>query len=59
VLAGPLFGLAQHFGYRLAYVMTTALCLAGLLMLFVHRGPGARTGGTDSVAGHRRPDMTG
>jgi SET family sugar efflux transporter-like MFS transporter len=33
VLAAPLFGLAQHFGYRLAYAMATALCLAGLLLL--------------------------
>ena len=33
VLAGPLFGLSQHFGYRLAYLMATALCLAGLLLL--------------------------
>jgi MFS transporter, SET family, sugar efflux transporter len=33
VLAGPLFGLAQQFGYRLAYAMATALCLAGLLLL--------------------------
>jgi SET family sugar efflux transporter-like MFS transporter len=33
VLAGPLFGLAQHFGYRLAYVMATGLCLGGLVLL--------------------------
>jgi SET family sugar efflux transporter-like MFS transporter len=37
VLAGPLFGLSQHFGYRLAYVMATGLCLAGLLLLIVTR----------------------
>ena len=37
VLAGPLFGLSQHFGYRLAYVMATGLCLAGLLLLVVTR----------------------
>jgi len=37
VLAGPLFGLAQQFGYRLAYAMATALCLAGLLLLAVVR----------------------
>jgi SET family sugar efflux transporter-like MFS transporter len=54
VLAGPLFGLAQHFGYRLAYVICFALCLAGLLLLVVYRGQRARTGGTDSPAGDRR-----
>jgi SET family sugar efflux transporter-like MFS transporter len=37
VLAGPLFGLAQHFGYRLAYVMATGLCLGGLLLLIAIR----------------------
>jgi MFS transporter, SET family, sugar efflux transporter len=42
VLAGPLFGLAQHFGYRLAYVMTTALCVAGLALLVLYRGPRAQ-----------------
>jgi MFS transporter, SET family, sugar efflux transporter len=55
VLAGPLFGLAQHFGYRLAYVMTTVLCLAGLVMLVVYRGPRARSRGTDPAARDRRP----
>ncbi len=39
VLAGPLFGLSQHFGYRLAYVITTGLCVAGLLVLTRHRRP--------------------
>jgi SET family sugar efflux transporter-like MFS transporter len=33
MLAGPLFGLSQHFGYRLAFVFASALCLAGLLLL--------------------------
>ncbi|MEU7903708.1 sugar efflux transporter [Actinoplanes sp. NPDC049118] len=37
MLAGPLFGLAQHFDYRLAYVLCTALCAAGLLLLIVVR----------------------
>jgi SET family sugar efflux transporter-like MFS transporter len=37
MLAGPLFGLAQHFGHRLAYRLCTALCLAGLLLLIVVR----------------------
>ena len=33
MLAGPLFGTAQHAGFRLAYVMGTALCALGLLLL--------------------------
>lgn len=33
VLAAPLFGLAQHFGFRLAYGMNLGLCAAGLLLL--------------------------
>jgi MFS transporter, SET family, sugar efflux transporter len=37
MLAGPLFGLAQHFGFRLAYGMSTALCAAGLLLLVLTR----------------------
>jgi SET family sugar efflux transporter-like MFS transporter len=36
-LAGPFFGLGQHFGYRLPYAIATALCLAGLLILLVLR----------------------
>jgi SET family sugar efflux transporter-like MFS transporter len=55
VLAGPLFGLAQHFGYRLAYVLCTALSLAGLALLVGYRGSRARTGRTDTTAGNRRP----
>jgi SET family sugar efflux transporter-like MFS transporter len=51
VLAGPMFGLAQHFGYRLAYVLATALCLAGLLQLAFQRAEGPRTGRTLSSAG--------
>jgi SET family sugar efflux transporter-like MFS transporter len=35
VLSGPLFGLAQHFGYRLAYVSATTMCLVGVLLLAV------------------------
>lgn len=31
MLSGPLFGLAQHSGYRLAYVFGIGLCAAGLL----------------------------
>jgi SET family sugar efflux transporter-like MFS transporter len=37
MLAGPLFGVAQHFDYRLAYWLCTALCAAGLLLLIVVR----------------------
>jgi SET family sugar efflux transporter-like MFS transporter len=63
VVAGPLFGLAQHFGYRLSYVMATGLCVAGLLLLVTarntdrtrYRGSDASTGRTDTVARDRRP----
>jgi SET family sugar efflux transporter-like MFS transporter len=69
MLSAPLFGLAQHFGYRLAYGMDLVLCLLGLILLAVVRprstgsiGRGgrlrlgrARTGGTDAAAGDRRP----
>jgi SET family sugar efflux transporter-like MFS transporter len=63
VIAGPMFWLAQHFGYRLAYLMATGLCLAGLLLLVLvrntgatrYRGSGARAGRTDAPAGDRRP----
>lgn len=37
MLAGPLFGLAQHFDYRLAYWLCAGLCLAGLLLLILVR----------------------
>jgi SET family sugar efflux transporter-like MFS transporter len=37
ILAGPLFGLTQHFGYRLAYGIGTGLCAAGLLILLIAR----------------------
>ncbi|WP_305788578.1 sugar efflux transporter [Symbioplanes lichenis] len=37
MLAGPLFGLAQGFGWRFAYWMCAGLCLVGLLMLVVLR----------------------
>ncbi|MFI5936002.1 sugar efflux transporter [Actinoplanes sp. NPDC051494] len=57
MLAGPLFGLSQQFGYRLAYWISAALCAAGLLVL-VGIGYGerrARTGRADSPSWHRRP----
>jgi SET family sugar efflux transporter-like MFS transporter len=37
ILAGPLFGLSQRFGYRLAFVFASALCAVGLLLLIVTR----------------------
>jgi SET family sugar efflux transporter-like MFS transporter len=58
MLAGPLFGLAQNFGFRWAYAISTALCLAGLVVLMIAprlRLRSARTGGADTVAGNRRP----
>jgi MFS transporter, SET family, sugar efflux transporter len=37
MLAGPLFGLAQSNGFRLAYAMCLALCVVGLVLLVVAR----------------------
>jgi SET family sugar efflux transporter-like MFS transporter len=37
VLAGPLFGISQQFGYRLAYVISATLCVLGLLVLVITR----------------------
>lgn len=37
ILSAPLFGLAQHFGYRLAYVLATVLSTLGLLVLLLTR----------------------
>jgi SET family sugar efflux transporter-like MFS transporter len=37
VLAGPLFGLAQAFGFRWAFVFSVVLCGAGLAILLVVR----------------------
>ncbi|MFC0531735.1 sugar efflux transporter [Phytohabitans kaempferiae] len=42
ILAGPLFGLAQHLGYRYAYVIGAALCAAGLLLLLMTSPPTPR-----------------
>ncbi|GID32604.1 sugar efflux transporter [Paractinoplanes brasiliensis] len=40
VLAAPAFGLAQHFGFRLAYGLNLALCVLGLaLILFARPRP--------------------
>jgi SET family sugar efflux transporter-like MFS transporter len=43
VLAGPLFGLAQSTGYRLAYVLGLGLCVGGLALLLVARPALRRT----------------
>lgn len=43
MLTGPLFGLSQHFGFRLAYTMGAALCTAGLLLLVVSGSSARRT----------------
>jgi SET family sugar efflux transporter-like MFS transporter len=40
MLAGPLFGVAQHFGFRLAYGMGIGLSIAGLLLVLAARPPG-------------------
>lgn len=37
IVAGPLFGLAQANGYRLAYVMSLGLCVLGFLLLLATR----------------------
>ena len=45
ILVGPLFGLAQHFGYRYAYAAAATLCLTGaVLLLTAHRKPGGTRG---------------
>lgn len=44
MLAGPLFGLAQHAGFRLAYVINLGLTVLGLILLSVAR-PGRSPGG--------------
>jgi MFS transporter, SET family, sugar efflux transporter len=35
MVAGPIFGVVQHFGYRLAYGFGAGLCSTGLLVLVV------------------------
>jgi SET family sugar efflux transporter-like MFS transporter len=42
MLAAPLFGVSQHFGFRLAYVMGAVLCAGGLLVLLLARPQSAR-----------------
>nr|MDT0659178.1 sugar efflux transporter [Micromonospora sp. DSM 115978] len=63
IMAAPLFGLAQQFGYRLAYVFATVLCAVGLLLLLLTRPdcrPPGRAGtvaGAHPVAERGRPSM--
>ena len=38
ILAAPLFGLAQHFGFRLAYGINLGLAVIGLVMLLASAG---------------------
>jgi SET family sugar efflux transporter-like MFS transporter len=42
ILAGPLLGMAQHFGYRYAYAAGVVLCAAGLLLLLTTHRPARR-----------------
>jgi SET family sugar efflux transporter-like MFS transporter len=42
ILSGPLFGLAQHLGYRWAFAMNFGLCGLGLLLLTATRPAGRR-----------------
>ncbi len=43
VLAAPAFGLAQHFGFRLAYGLNLGLCVLGLILLIIAGRREART----------------
>jgi SET family sugar efflux transporter-like MFS transporter len=40
MLAGPLFGVAQHFGFRWAFGMGIALTATGFLLVLLARPPG-------------------
>jgi SET family sugar efflux transporter-like MFS transporter len=43
ILSAPLFGLAQEFGFRLAYGLNLGLTAFGLILLMVFRPPVSRT----------------
>lgn len=47
MLAGPLFGLAQRFDFRLAYGISTGLCVLGLVLLLLTRPRPAATDGPE------------
>jgi SET family sugar efflux transporter-like MFS transporter len=51
VLAGPIFGLAQEFGFRWAYVINVGLCVTGLAVLLVARPPARSPASTGPTAG--------
>ena len=53
ILAGPAFGLAQHFGFRLAYGMNLGLCVVGLLLM-IAAGRRASTGRPEPVIAQLR-----
>ena len=53
VLAGPIFGLAQEFGFRWAFVINLGLCVAGLGVLLVARPPARLPTPTGSTEGQR------
>ncbi|MBG0560477.1 sugar efflux transporter [Actinoplanes sp. NEAU-A11] len=44
ILAAPLFGLAQEFGFRLAYGLNLGLSALGLLLLLIFRPPASNSG---------------
>nr|WP_296069900.1 sugar efflux transporter [uncultured Actinoplanes sp.] len=53
VLAAPAFGLAQHFGFRLAYGMNLGLCVLGLLLVVGAGGRRAVSRPATLVSEHR------
>ncbi|MFD2762839.1 sugar efflux transporter [Micromonospora eburnea] len=55
MLAGPLLGLAQHYGFRLAYGVSAVLCAAGLLLLLVVRPPATGRVAPAYAGGTARP----
>ncbi len=50
MLSGPLLGLAQHFGYRLAYAMAAGLCAIGFTLLCALPRPRSIAGPRPDVA---------
>ncbi|MBN1172516.1 MAG: sugar efflux transporter [Micromonosporaceae bacterium] len=50
MLAGPLFGVAQHVGYRFAYGACAGLCLLGLLLLAAVRDRDGKDSGSEGIA---------
>ena len=54
ILSAPLFGLAQQYGFRLAFVLNLVLSVLGLILLFAAR-PGSPRGTTEPA----RPSVSG